>query len=404
MRASATESALPSFSTAERDRRWARVRQLMVENGIDVLLAPPNTGSNDKYQADARYLTQFGLNGEQVACIFPLNGKVIGFGGPSTRMIPRWMEDVRTPRRAFNDAIVGALKEIGADGATIGICGLKAGVISLMRAPDGVVGANLMDAIRREFPRARIVSATDVIGEARITKSAEEIDFLTKATELAEAALEALLRVARPGVTENACNAAMMAAEIERDGTLPFLIAWDSGPIGHLSGRLTQPARRVLNDGDVILQEIEGRWAGYTAQIDQSTFVGRVPDACRDAWKVAVESFERAVAAMRPGVTYGQLIEVCAATPRVSGWGARVVLHGRGLGDEGPLITTPPYPPGILERPLQEGNVFVIKPAVERATDEGSVARFGDVVAVTATGARRLGTRSQEFAHYNVGV
>ena len=30
----------------------------------DVLVAPPNTGSYDKNQADARYLTQFGINAE----------------------------------------------------------------------------------------------------------------------------------------------------------------------------------------------------------------------------------------------------------------------------------------------------------------------------------------------------
>src|SRR5689334_15155520 len=77
------ERAQPSFSMAERDRRWGRVRQLMRERGIDVLVAPPNTGSNDKFQADARYLTQFGMNGEQVACIFPVDGKVIGMGGPT---------------------------------------------------------------------------------------------------------------------------------------------------------------------------------------------------------------------------------------------------------------------------------------------------------------------------------
>lgn len=47
--------------------------------------------------------------------------------------------------------------------------------------------------------------------------------------------------------------------------------------------------------------------------------------------------------------------------------------------------------------------MFVIKPAVHRGgwTD---TARFGDSVAVTANGARRLGTRTQEFAPYNVGL
>src|ERR1700747_1833838 len=121
MQAAIDERALPSFSLAERDRRWARVRELMAQRGVEVLVAPPNTGSNDKFQADARYLTQFGLNGEQAACIFPASGKVVGMGGPSAKLVSQWIDDVRSPRRTFNDAIVGALKELRVDRATIGI-------------------------------------------------------------------------------------------------------------------------------------------------------------------------------------------------------------------------------------------------------------------------------------------
>src|ERR1044071_574739 len=95
------ERALPSFSLAERARRWAGVRELMKEAGIDVLVAPPNTGGNERNQADARYLTQFGMNGEQIACVFPLNGFVVGFGGPSAKLVSSWIDDVRSPRRTF---------------------------------------------------------------------------------------------------------------------------------------------------------------------------------------------------------------------------------------------------------------------------------------------------------------
>lgn len=403
MEPDAAERALPSLSLAERDRRWRRVRELMAEAGIDVLVAPPNTASYNKAQSDARYLTQFGMVEESAACVFPLDGPVIGFGGPSTRLVAGWVEDVRTPRRTFADAIVGALKEVGAERATIGLCGLTSSPMLFMRMPDGVVGHSLVEKIRAELPQAKVVSATSALGEARMVKSAEEIVFLEKGTQLAEAGLEALLRTARPGVKESACYAALVAAEIAQDCTLPFMIGWISGPVGRTYGRLTQATGRVLQEGDVLLNEIEGRWAGYTAQIDQSTFVGRVPADCRDAWAVAVESFNRTVAAMKPGVTYGELLQACEATPQVNGWSARLVLHGRGLGDDGPLITTPPFDPAVVERPLQEGNVFVIKPAVHRE-GRGETARFGDSVAVTATGARRLGTRTQDFARYNVGA
>ncbi len=259
------ERALPTFSTAERDRRWRRVRDLMAQRGIDVLVAPPNTGSYDKFQADARYLTQFGMNAESVACVFSVSGKAVGFAGPSARLAAGWIDDVRTLRRTFVDGMIDALKELKAGDGTIGVCGLTDGLLSYVRAPDGVVGSALMDSLRAEFPRARIVSATDVTGEARMVKGEEEIAFLEEGTTVAEVALRALLATARPGVAEAACGAAIYGAAIERGGTMPFMLGWVSGPAGKAYGRITHPTKRVLAEGDVILNEIEGRWGGYAA-------------------------------------------------------------------------------------------------------------------------------------------
>src|SRR6185503_8191550 len=91
-----------------------------------------------------------------------------------------------------------ALKELGVEQGVIGVCGLQPSKYNLMRVPDGVVGSNLMDLMRETFPKARIVSATHVTGEARMTKSAEEVAFLERGTAIAEAGLDALLEVARP--------------------------------------------------------------------------------------------------------------------------------------------------------------------------------------------------------------
>lgn len=410
---SSGEKPFPLFSLAERDRRWRRVRELMAEHGIDILLAPPNNnemvGSVSSANADARYLTQFGMNGETAACVFPLEGRVIGFAGPSVKLAAGWLEDARTPGRGMSDAIVDALREAAADGKTIGIAGLTQGKLAWVRAPEGVVNHTMIDKLQRAFPRARIVSATDVLGEARLVKSEEEIVFLERGMRLAEAALQALLDTARPGVKESTCYAAMVAAEIERDGTVPFALTLQSGPVGHLrpddlaGPPLHQPTPRLLQRGDLIRTRIEGRWGGYTAQMDQSVFVGPVPEECRDAWAVAIDSFERSLEAMKPGVTFGEVFEVCGSARSIGGWTARLTLHGRGLGDDGPLIAGGSFPPEIVHWPLEPGHAFVLKPAVVK-DGRAENARFGDSVVVTQTGARRLGIRSLDFASYDVAA
>src|SRR5437879_1756799 len=64
------------FTLQERDRRWARVRELMARDGIDIVACLPCTNSHDRGQADARYLTQLGENSDETTVGFPLEGEV----------------------------------------------------------------------------------------------------------------------------------------------------------------------------------------------------------------------------------------------------------------------------------------------------------------------------------------
>ena len=75
-----------------------------------------------------------------------------------------------------------------------------------------------------------------------------------------------------------------------------------------------------------------------------------------------------------------------------------LTLHGRGLGDDGPLITNQSQP-RVQNIPLQEGNVFVVKPSV-RYCGQSDIGHVRKAVAVTATGAVRLGTRDfEQYRH-----
>src|SRR2546425_717132 len=70
---------LPRLSLAERDYRWARVRQAMVREGIDCLVLPYNTGHWGQFQSDTQYITHLGDFEGEVAAVFPANGDVVAF-------------------------------------------------------------------------------------------------------------------------------------------------------------------------------------------------------------------------------------------------------------------------------------------------------------------------------------
>ena len=386
----------PTFSLAERDRRWGRVRALMARDGVDCIVALANSGNLDRNNADGRYLTQLGDAGDLVTVCFPREGPVTAitnWGGhwPAGD----WIGETRQALFSQTRTLVECLKAAGLERATIAICGLSRGLLSCVRQPDGNATYLGVRQLQDALPAARFVSATDLMGEARYVKSAEEIAFLRDGIAIAERCLDALLATVRVGVFEPLVMANMVQAAVAAGGSLPTMLGWVSGPFGRCYHRLEQPAHRYLEDGDYLYVEIEGRYAGYAAQLDQSVTLGAVPDFAPEAHKIAVECFWDVLHAMRPGATFGDL---AAAARRVGDRYRDVtgslIMHGRGLGDDGPLILAglQPADAPVYQRPLEPDTVFIVKPYI---TYRGlsDVGHIGDTVLVTASGAERLGTR-----------
>lgn len=388
------------FSLDERDRRWAKVRRLMARDGIDLILCLPCTNSHDRGQADARYLTQLGENSDETTVAFPIEGEVTAWHSrPGVWPSSNWFADIRACGRGTGGATcAGWINENPrfATG-TIAVAGLTSSPLAHVRADEGEVNWQSVEILKRAFPKARFVSATDVLGEARWRKSGEEIAFLRKGTAVAEATLDAVHRHARPGVGERHVFAQMMFANADAGGSFTPMIGWASGPNDGVWHRLEQPSFRSFAAGDMLLVEIEGRWGGYIAQIDQTVAIGSVTPERTDGMKLAFEAFHRVMDKLKPGVTVRELI----AAAELSARGGRLTTglggHGRGTGDDGPLLVARRRESdAVLDLAIEEDCSFVIKPSA--AYDGvGDYARWGDTVAVTKNGAERLGTRPQEM-------
>jgi Xaa-Pro aminopeptidase len=388
------------FSLDERDRRWARVRELMRRDGIDLLVCLPCTNSHDRGQADARYLTQLGENADETTVAFPIEGRVDAWhtrGGvwPSSN----WLEHgvLPAPRGTGGRTIADWVNAHPAyERATIGIAGLTSSLLGHVREIEGEVNWQSVEIIKRELPNARIVSGTDLLGEARFVKSDEEIDFLRKGTAIAEATVEAVRETARAGVRERHVFARMLFANADVGGSFQPMFGWISGPLGNTYHRVEQPSFRTLEPSDVLSIEIEGRWGGYVAQIDQTFAIGPAPADFHEGMKLTLESFNRVFAALKPGVTVGELIDRGRVVGMNGRGEANLTMHGRGTGDDGPLVTTR-ITPELRALQIPEGSCFIVKPsaAVDGKPDYG---HWGDVVVVRKTGAERLGTRPRQLS------
>jgi Xaa-Pro dipeptidase len=391
----------PRFSLAERERRWNALRGLMSDRGLDAIVTPQNTGHSMDFQSNTRWLTHCGGGGDaDIAAVFPLQGDVTivaTSAKPRWPTVQNWVIDVREARRNYGRVVVERLKELNPK--RIGIAGLGDGT----RTPEGTILHGSYRQIREALPDAELVDATDMLAELRHVKSEEEIALLARSKEMIELATEAEIAAAKPGTTDWQVWADTMHAMFRAGSEMPVHCNWVSGPRPQRT--LTRASHRLLQQGDIIFNELESNWGGYRAQGVVPVSVGQPDPVYPELMKIQEVLFHEALAALKPGTTLGELQQLCAhkaseespKTGPIAGATGVLTMHGRGAGDDGPIITGHAKDPKQLGVPLVEKMVFILKPQVHTAADDYNIT-WGDTVVVTKDGGRRLGTRKHGLA------
>ena len=395
----------PRFSLAERDRRWTAVRERMATAGLDVIVCPNNTGNSTDFQANSRYLSHVGGGGDaDIAVVFPIAGDVTAIATSAAPRWPttqEWTKDVREARRRYGKVTVERLRELGIERSRIGIVGL--GVQAGTRTPEGTISHGFWRQIRDAFPRAELIDATRLMSEVRYVKSAEEIAALQTSMDIIEKGIAAEIENAVTGAVDWHVWAAAQEAMMRGGSEIPVHCNWISGK--NVVRTLTRPSWRTLERGDLIINELEASWIGYRSQAVQPVFVGEADPVHAELIKVQREVFERVREALKPGVSVRELV---AATDEAgkraapsSGPAAdaiaRFTLHGRGAGDDGPIITSQARDEEHLAVRLLENMAFIFKPAALTAS-KTHICTWGDTVVVTPAGGRRLGHRPHDLA------
>jgi Xaa-Pro aminopeptidase len=381
-----------SFSLSERDRRYRIVREAMSTLGFDALIIPCNTGHNEAYQADVRYLTQVGGFATEAALFFPIEGDPACFLRGDTqrtdwwRSMQNWVQDVRPTDCAWSEGFATCIREKGMEAGRLGIVGLG----GTYRSPDGLILHGTLHRLQTQFPKASLLNATEMMLEARLIKSGEEIAALQRSTEIAEISIRAAAHAANPGQRENSVYAEMIAAMVREGGELPTMILWRAGSTPTRPDRF--PPHRPLAAGDVIINEVEAKCAGYMAQIRRPIFLSRPSSEYEQLHELAVESFHLMYNRMRPGATYGYVLQ--AYTELIDDWGYRasgVPLHGLGLGEDLPTLNLGKGLSAELSKAeMRHGQAYILGPRVT-SPDGSRTLSWGDTVVVTERGVKRLG-------------
>ncbi len=141
-----------------------------------------------------------------------------------------------------------------------------------------------------------------------------------------------------------------------------------------------------LQNGDAVVIDIGATYRGYKSDITRMVHLGKPTWELTKAYNAVLNANQRAMAAVRPGVTTEELDRVGRSTLESAGLGQYFTHRlGHGLGLDG---HEPPWIMNGNTTTLEEGMVFSIEPGIYFTGKFGI--RIEDIVVVTATGVRNL--------------
>jgi len=233
----------------------------------------------------------------------------------------------------------------------------------------------------------RVVDAQQIMLDARVIKSPDEIMLLTQAVAMVDGVYQDIVERLKPGVRENEIVALANQRLYEMGSD-------QVEAINAISGERCNPhphnfTDRLIRPGDQAFFDIIHSFNGYRTCYYRTFSVGSATPAQRDAYKKAREWMDRGIDGIRAGVGSDEIAALLPAAEEF-GFGSEMAAfglqfaHGLGLGlHERPIISRLNSFTEPVE--LQTGMVFALETYCP-ATDGFSAARIEEEIVITETG------------------
>lgn len=294
---------IPNFPKEEGERRHRAIKEQMEFRGIDCLIIAGHEGNYGARTASFRYVSNYAMWFDDEYIVFPLEGDplLIAFNTAHYAWAMRlcWIP-IKTRGisglRDYVSDIATAVKERGYEEGTLGIVDLE------------TMPASIYSRLLMKLPRARFVDAKELLAQVRIVKSPLELEFMEKAGECADKGFEAIKAIARPGVKDREVWNAMESAITAHGAEPPSFTLYASGPWEEKGINFPHgPVDRVLQKGDLVLNEITPSYGGYWAQLCRPISLGKPTDTFKKAFDVQVEMYNKTLELLKPGIVYGEI-------------------------------------------------------------------------------------------------
>jgi Xaa-Pro aminopeptidase len=329
----------PVLTLNERDRRWAGLRKLMRERDLDAIVVGSFQGRErlESYVVDdfLDAVVVLGHEGDAVVLSFA-TGRLSRTFESERRGIAPWSNDYRIGGGGARTGSV--LAEKGAEQGRIGLVGLGPTAPGEM---EGLIPLGFHNNLVAALPKASFHDFTNDFTTFMLVKSDEELALLRYAAKVTDRACIAMADACEPGANEADVYAELMR-EIYRHGCdvrYPFL-SLQSGVdnIGWGAPRWSLRAEppRVLQRGDVIQAEIHTCYGAQEAQSQMCVALDPIDADLQRCESVARAAYEAGLRAIRPGMTFGEVVKAMEAPIAASGcWSKTPLLHTLTFGSTG---------------------------------------------------------------------
>ena len=328
---------VPTFSSAERDRRWDLARGFMERERLDAFLVFGENG--DAGPAPFLFDAWFTNDRPGMTVMLPRIGEPTVFV-PVTTYIFDHMEAARRGDGSFikpesfrlgrrSAEIVAAIEAQGLSEGRIGVFGLEPYV---PLHAEGIVPYNLWKNILEQLPGVDFCSVGLAFAKLMMPLSNEEIAVVRRSAAIGDAMARAMVDTARPGVSEAEVYAAGMGAA-HRNGTTGAGMHFWTGPAPAGSGppQWTYRAQppRILAEGDFIATEVFCNFGMRQTQHQVAIAIGKVHDEIEDAAAVAAACYDAGLQALRAGTRLADVGEaMLAPLEAAGGWVRGPQIHG----------------------------------------------------------------------------
>jgi Xaa-Pro aminopeptidase len=291
------------ISTAELERRWTAVRDMMREHKVDYLLMRNDEEFLGGY---VRWFTDIpARHNYPYTVIFPQDDEMTliscGAFSPGDPGPPPWA--VRGVKERLGAPYFPSVHYTGTYDAELAV-----GVLKRKKgATIGLVGKSYIpisfyEYLDKHLIGSRFVDITEQIDRIKVIKTPEEIELIKKTAELQDVAMDHAKKTIRPGKKDFEIYAELLYVT-SMHGSERQLILVGSGPQGSpVPCQFRHFQNRVIQEGDQVsvLIEVNGP-GGFYAELGRIFSIGPPCQELQDAFGASLEVQTLCLGLLKPG-------------------------------------------------------------------------------------------------------